>query len=216
MAGTRPYRGRGPGRVVACMAVSQAPSRPCRSAARPAPPARTLAPRVCAYAQRLCRVTGTMPGRVTGAVAVLQYNLAHFPLLPCHNTPGCIAIQPCLLQPFNRNTVNCIAIQFTTYPASPPIAIHSCCIAIQFVPSQPPLQSQYRNCIAIQSCLQPASNCHDTLDCIAIQSSIPLAASVTIQYLVLRYNFLPSQVAFLPAIQYLYCNTPQQPLQYNA
>ena len=131
VAGTRPYRGRGPGRVVVCMAVSQAPSRPCRSAARPVPPTRARVARLCAYAQRLCRVAR--------AVAVLKYSLAHFPLLPCHNTPGCIVIQPCLLHPFSRNTVNCIAIQFTAYPTSPPIAIHSCCIAIQFVPSQPPL-----------------------------------------------------------------------------
>ena len=227
VAGTWLYRGRGPDRVVACMAVSQAPYRPCRRAARPALPACDRAARLCAYAQRLCRVAGIMKGRVAGAAAVLQYSPAHFPLLPCHNTPGCIAIQPCLLQPFSRNTVNCIAIQFTAYPASPPIAI-------QFVPSQPPLQSQYRNCIAIQSYLHPTSNCHDTLDCIAIQSSIPLAASVTVQYLVLRYNFLPSQLHTLAiqsaVLQYnsqpslaAHCNTilcfttypfPQPSLQY--
>ena len=42
-------------------------------------------------------------------------------------------------------------------------------------------------CNTMPSLLQPSR--HNTLDCIAIQSSIPLAASVTIQYPVLQYNF---------------------------
>ena len=79
MAESRPYRGRGPGRVVACMAVSQAPSRPCCRAAILAPPVRARVARLCAYAQCLCRVAGTMSGHVPGAVAVLQYSPAHSP-----------------------------------------------------------------------------------------------------------------------------------------
>ena len=113
-------------------AVSQrrAPSAPCARPCR-APVRRSPAPVPCRrHNARPCR-------RCSGCIAIQPCS---FPLLPCHNTPGCIAIQPCLLHPFSCNTVNCIAIQFTAYPASPPIAIHFTplnCIAIQFLPGQP-------------------------------------------------------------------------------
>ena len=45
-------------------------------------------------------------------LAVLYCNTAQpFSLSPCHNTPRCIAIQPCLLQPFQpacHDTIKCI------------------------------------------------------------------------------------------------------------
>ena len=62
----------------------------------------------------------------------------------------------------------------------------------------------YRN--TMLSSLMPPG--HNTLDCIAIQSSILLAVSVTIQYLVLQYNFLPNQLHTL-AIKFAV-------LQYNS
>ena len=62
----------------------------------------------------------------------------------------------------------------------------------------------YRN--TMPSSLMPPG--HNTLNCIAIQSSILLAISVTIQYLVLQYNFLPNQLHTL-AIKFAV-------LQYNS
>ena len=125
--------------VSQCRAPSAPCARPCRAPVRLRPvhvPCRR-------HNARPCR-------RCSGYIAIQP---CPFPLLPCHNTPGCIAIQPCLLQPFSRNTVNCIAIQFTTYPASPPIAIH-------FTPL---------NCIAIQFLSQPSRLYCNTLQCIATQ-----------------------------------------------
>ena len=157
---SRPWPCRGlHGRVVVCMAVSW-PAWPYR---RP-PLGRVAAPRaqrplcaLCRAPVRLrpapvsCRRHNARPcRRCCGCIAIQP---CPFPLLPCHNTPGCIAIQPCLLQPFSRNTVNCIAIQFTTYPASPPNAIH-------FTPL---------NCIAIQFLSQPSRLYCNTLQCIATQ-----------------------------------------------
>ena len=84
VAETRPYRGRGPGRVVACMAVSQAPSRSCCSAARApqcsAPLRRVLAPQRPYRGRRRCVAARYAARQAAVSLAVSRYSPASCPL----------------------------------------------------------------------------------------------------------------------------------------
>ena len=112
-------------------------------------------------------------------------------------------------------------------PASParpsgtvPLA---CALAVRSAPNTVSRLGCALYCNTMPSLQQPSS--HNTLDYIAIQSSIPLAASVIIQYPVLQYNFSSQPTTHpcnticciaiqLPAKPTSSCNTISA-LQYN-
>ena len=131
-------------------APTSAPSAP-RAHAYPQRPHARAARACCLWPARPAR-TRAVPARLLRAPRACCLSCDTGSPVSCHNTPGCIAIQPCLLQPFQPqySLVYCDTLSQPSLPACNTIFV------LQYKPCQaytPKLQ--YNNCIAIQFSCNP-------------------------------------------------------------